>query len=143
MRQDVLRPWSYANPFKAGGKELCDLIVVRRRGPNLGALFENTLYLFFDCGQIPLPLHPPAGAPAGVRICLVIASFLRKTHEIIVEHGAKEAYEQYSARNVYGSLGISYEDQPSDQSHPFTVPLSRSDPVHLLYSHILKTYKDN
>jgi hypothetical protein len=48
-------------------------------------------------GQIPLPLHPPAGE--------------LKIHKIIVEHGAKEAYEQSSARNVHGSLGISYEDE--------------------------------
>jgi hypothetical protein len=30
--------WSYANPFKADGKELCDLI----------AIFENHIFLFFD-----------------------------------------------------------------------------------------------
>src|SRR6195256_909888 len=30
--------WSYANPFKADGKELCDLI----------AIFENHVFLFFD-----------------------------------------------------------------------------------------------
>jgi hypothetical protein len=30
--------WSYANPFKADGKELCDLI----------AVFENHVFLFFD-----------------------------------------------------------------------------------------------
>src|SRR5262245_6540034 len=33
-----LRPWSYANPYKADGKELCDLI----------AVFENSVFLFFD-----------------------------------------------------------------------------------------------
>jgi hypothetical protein len=30
--------WSYANPFKSDGKELCDLI----------AVFENHVFLFFD-----------------------------------------------------------------------------------------------
>jgi hypothetical protein len=30
--------WSYANPFKADGKELCDLI----------AVFDNHVFLFFD-----------------------------------------------------------------------------------------------
>jgi hypothetical protein len=33
-----LNIWSYPNPYKADGKELCDLLVV----------FENTVFLFFD-----------------------------------------------------------------------------------------------
>jgi hypothetical protein len=33
-----LKLWSYANPFKSDGKELCDLI----------AVFENNIFLFFD-----------------------------------------------------------------------------------------------
>ena len=33
-----LKLWSYANPFKSDGKELCDLI----------AIFENHVFLFFD-----------------------------------------------------------------------------------------------
>jgi SEC-C motif len=158
-----LKPWSYANPFKADGKELCDLIVV----------FENNIFLFFDRqsrkfdrggdvlltwerwkkeavtkqirtaagakryvmnhrdqiyldanAKIPLPLHIPAGE---LRI-----------YKIIVAHGAKEACEQFSSSNIYGSLGISYEAEPSGHSHPFIVPLERSDPAHLLDSHNLE-----
>jgi hypothetical protein len=158
-----LRVWSYANPFKADGKELCDLIVV----------FENNIFLFFDResrkfdrggemaltwerwkkeaitkqirtaagakryvlnhrdqiyldanGTVPLPLHIPAGE--------------LQIHKIIVAHGAKEACEQFSSSNIYGSLGITYEAAPSGQSHPFIVPLDRSDPVHLLDSHNLE-----
>jgi hypothetical protein len=33
-----LNIWAYPNPYKADGKELCDLLVV----------FENTVFLFFD-----------------------------------------------------------------------------------------------
>jgi hypothetical protein len=33
-----LKLWSYGNPFKADGKELCDLL----------AVFENHVFLFFD-----------------------------------------------------------------------------------------------
>jgi hypothetical protein len=158
-----LRPWSYANPFKADGKELCDLI----------AVFENNVFLFldresrkFDDGgdvlltwerwkkeaitkqirtargakryvlnhrdqiyldahrTIPLPLHIP---PGELRI-----------HKIIVAHGAKQACEQFSASNVYGSLGVSYESTPSGGSLPFIVSLDRDDPVHLLDSHNLE-----
>lgn len=155
--------WSYSNPFKADGKELCDLIVV----------FENNVFLFFDresrkfdhagdvfltwerwkkeaitkqigtaagakryvlnhrdqiyldaSGTVPLPLQIPAGE---LRI-----------YKIVVAHGAKEACEQFSSSNIYGSLGISYEAGPSDQSHAFIVSLERSDPVHLLDSHNLE-----
>ncbi len=123
-----LRPWSYANPFKADGKELCDLI----------AVFEDNVFLFFDResrkfdrggdvlltwerwkkeaitkqirtaagakryilnhrnqiyldanGTIALPLHIPAGE---LRI-----------HKIVVAHGAKEACERFSSRNIYGA----------------------------------------
>jgi hypothetical protein len=158
-----LKPWSYANPFKADGKELCDLIVV----------FKDSIFLFFDResrkfdrggdvlltwerwkkeaitkqigtaagakryvlnhrdqiyldanGTVPLPPSVPAGT---LRI-----------HKVIVAHGAKEACKQYSSSNIYGSLGISYADEPSGQSHPFIVPLDRSDPVHVLDSHNLE-----
>ena len=158
-----LRPWSYANPFKADGKELCDLI----------AVFDNNVFLFFDresrkfdragdvlltwerwkkeavtkqirtaagakryilnhrdqiyldaSRMVPLPLHIPAGE---LRI-----------HKVIVAHGAKEACERSSSKNVYGSLGIIYEAETSAQSLPFIVPLERSDPVHLLDSHNLE-----
>jgi len=158
-----LRPWSYANPFKADGKELCDLI----------AVFENNVFLFFDRDSrkfddggdvlltwerwkkeaitkqirtargakryvlshrdqiyldphktIPLPLHIPSGE---LRI-----------HKIMVAHGAKEACEQFSASNMYGSLGVSYESTPSGGSMPFIVSLDRDDPVHLLDSHNLE-----
>jgi SEC-C motif len=158
-----LNLWSYTNPFKADGKELCDLI----------AVFENNVFLFFDResrrfdrsgdvlltwerwkkeaitkqirtaagakryvlnhrdqiyldanGMVPLPLHIPAGE---LRI-----------HKIIVAHGAKEACEQFSSSNIHGSLGVTYESEPSGQSHPFIVSLDRSDPVHLLDSHNLE-----
>ena len=158
-----LGPWSYANPFKADGKELCDLI----------AVFENNVFLFFDResrkfdhggdvllswerwkkeaitkqirtaagakryvlnhrdqiyldanGTTPLPLHMSAG---DLRI-----------HKIVVAHGAKEACEKFSSSNIYGSLGVSYEAEPSGQSPPFIVPMERSDPVHLLDSHNLE-----
>jgi hypothetical protein len=154
-----LNLWSYTNPYKADGKELCDVI----------AIFGNNVFLFFDresrkfdhggdvlltwerwkkeaitkqirtaAGakryvlnnrdeiyldanrKMPLPLRIPAGE---LRI-----------HKILVAHGAKEACEQFSSSNVYGSIGVSYEAEPSGHSHAFIVSLDRSDPVHLLDS---------
>jgi len=49
---------------------------------------------------IPLPIEIPAGE--------------LRVHKIIVAHGAKEVCEQFSADNVYGSLGVSYEASPLD-----------------------------
>lgn len=158
-----LGPWSYANPFKADGKELCDLI----------AVFENHVFLFFDRESrkfdrvnadvqltwerwkkeaITKQIRTAAGAKryllnnrdqifldAGitVRLPIQIPAGELHVHKIIVAHGAKEACEQFSADNVYGSLGISYEARLSEHSHPFIVSLDKSDPVHVLDSHNL------
>jgi hypothetical protein len=158
-----LRAWSYANPYKADGKELCDLIVV----------FENNVFLFFDresrkfdhSGDVRLTwerwkkeaitkqIRTAAGAKRYVLANrdqifldvnrtiplppLIPAGDLR-IHKIVVAHGAKEACERFSASNVYGSLGVSYEAAPSSDSLPFIVSLDRTDPVHLLDSHNLE-----
>jgi hypothetical protein len=155
--------WSYANPFKTDGKELCDLI----------AVFENDVFLFFDreCrkfdrgGDVQLTwerwkkeaitkqIRTAAGAKRYVMnhrdqiyldangkipLPLFIPPGELRIHKIIVAHGAKEACERFSSSNVYGSLGIIYGDHPSDRSHPFIVRLDRSDPVHVLDSHNLE-----
>jgi hypothetical protein len=156
--------WSYPNPFKADGKELCDLI----------AVFENHVFLFFDRESrkfdrtnadlqltwerwkkeaITKQIRTAAGAKRYVLINrdkifldanravpmpIQIRAGELRVHKIIVAHGAKEACEQFSADNVYGSLGISYEARPSNHSHPFTVSLDKADPVHVLDSHNLE-----
>lgn len=159
--QTFLGLWSYANPFKADGKELCDLI----------AVFENHVFLFFDRESrkfdrvnadiqlmwerwkkeaITKQIRTAIGAKryvlnnrdkifldAEITIPLPIKASEGElhVHKIIVAHGAKEACKQFSADNIYGSLGISYEAHPSELSHPFIVSLERSDPVHVLDSH--------
>jgi hypothetical protein len=158
-----LNLWSYTNPHKADGKEFCDLIAVFEN--NVFLFFDRESRKFDDGGDVlltwerwkkeaitkqirtaagakryvlnhrdqiyldanrtvPLPLHIPAGE---LRI-----------HKIIVAHGAKEACEQFSSSNIYGSLGVTYETEPSGHSHAFIVSLDRSDPVHLLDSHNLE-----
>jgi len=162
--QTFLGPWSYANPFKADGKELCDLI----------AVFETHVFLFFDRESrkfdrvdadvqltwdrwkkeaITKQIRTAAGAKRyvlnkrdqifldatlAVRLPIQIPAGELRVHKIIVAHGAKEACEQFSADNVYGSLGIRYETSPSEHSHPFIVALDKSDPVHVLDSHNLE-----
>jgi len=155
--------WSYANPFKGDGKELCDLI----------AVFENHVFLFFDRESrkfdrvnadvrltwerwkkeaITKQIRNAAGAKRyvlnnrdqifldadiSVRLPIQIPAGELHVHKIVVAHGAKEACEEFSANNVYGSLGISYEARLSEHSHPFIVSLDKSDPVHVLDSHNL------
>jgi SEC-C motif len=158
-----LRPWSYANPYKAEGKELCDLI----------AIFENKVFLFFDRESrkfdhggdmlltwerwkkeaITKQVRTAAGAkryvlanrnhifldPKGIiPLPPVIPPGELLIHKIVVAHGAKEACERFSASNIYGSLGVTYGDDPSGESRPFIVALDRTDPVHLLDSHNLE-----
>jgi hypothetical protein len=155
--------WSYANPFKADGKELCDLI----------AVFEDRVFLFFDResrkfdrvgGDVGLTwdrwkkeaitkqIRTAAGAKRyvlshrdqifldanrSVPLPIEIPAEELRVHKIIVAHGAKEACKQFSPDNVYGSLGICYEADPSGSSHPFIVSLDKDDPVHVLDSHNL------
>jgi SEC-C motif len=161
--QTFLRLWSYANPFKADGKELCDLI----------AVFENNVFLFFDRESrkfdhdddvlltwerwkkeaITKQIQTAAGAKryvlnhrdqiyldanTTVRLPLHIPEDELRIHKVIVAHGAKEACKKFSSNNIYGSLGISYGTKLSDPSLPFIVSLERSDPVHLLDSHNLE-----
>ncbi len=159
-----LNAWAYPNPYKADGKELCDLI----------AVFENNVFLFFDRESrkfdhgsdvlltwerwkkeaITKQIKTAAGAKRYLLanrdqifldidsrrpLPLPIPAGDLNIHKIVVAHGAKEACERFSSANVYGSLGVTYRAEGSDtrSSFPFIVPLERDDPVHLLDSHNL------
>jgi hypothetical protein len=160
--RSFLKLWSYPNPFKDDGNELCDLLVV----------FENEVFIFFD-READLPETPTKdpqvswdrwrrkvidrqlvtarGAEryirGGRRIFLdarqlnpfplnVDAGNL-KVHKIIVAHGAKEACTAFSDENVYGSLAITYSDDPGDSALPFMLNLDKADPIHVFDSHNL------
>jgi hypothetical protein len=158
-----LKLWSYPNPYRERGKELCDLI----------AVFENHVYLFFDretkaligdVGDFNLAwerwkkeavakqirsakkarnhvlknrdkifLDAACTVPVPVRIPQG-AIFV---HTIIVAHGASEACKLYSTDNVSGSLAVIYSDDGYDAPSPapFVVHLERAEPVHLFDSH--------
>jgi hypothetical protein len=159
-----LKAWSFSNPYKADGKELCDLI----------AVFENNVFLFFDRESrkfdkaddvlltwerwkkeaITKQIKTAAGASryilnnrqqvfvdptAKIPLPPRIPDGELKIHRIVVAHGAKEACERFSAANIYGSLGISYQDTDSaERSLPFIVALDRADPAHVFDSHNLE-----
>jgi hypothetical protein len=157
-----LRLWSYPNPFKSDGHELCDLL----------AVFGNHVFIFFDRHKV-LPsdsdkdpnvlwnrwknraidaqTNTAHGAERYLRgggsiyldgkrinpfpLALNIDTAI--VHKIIVAHGAKEACERASAQNIYGSLAITYSRLDDDVSYPFHVFIDKSNPVHVFDSHNL------
>lgn len=153
-----LKLWSYPNPFRDDGDELCDLIVV----------FENEVLIFVDrekrqfdstledvnvawkrwrravidrqvssvhgaeryirMGR-PIYLDPKQAHPFPIPINLENARF----HKIVVAHGAREACKRSSPSNVSGSLAISYGPKDTvSVDQPFFVKIDRENPVHIL-----------
>lgn len=155
-----LKLWSYPNPHKDDGHELCDLL----------AVFGDILFIFFD-RESKLPEAPDkdpqmlwdrwkrnvidrqvktahgaeryirSGRPIFVdsgRQRLLQVPFNKDEviiHKIIVAHGAKEACEQASPQNVYGSLAITYMETDGGPTEPFHIEIDRHNPVHVLDSH--------
>jgi hypothetical protein len=160
-----LKLWSYPNPFRERGKELCDLI----------AVFDNQIYLFFDRETKTLTggyedfnlawerwkketvvkqiksakkarnhvlrnrdqIYLDAACTIPLPVKLPGSSV--EVHTIIVAHGASEACKKYSDNNVSGSLGIFYcnDKDAVPPSIPFVVQLDRLEPVHLFGSHTI------
>ena len=152
--------WSYPNPQKDDGHELCDLL----------AVFGDTVFIFFD-RESTLPEIPDKdpqvlwdrwrrnvierqirtahGAERYIRSGRAIFLDRKREkpfpiplnrekaviHKIIVAHGAKEACARASAQNVYGSLAITYMDTRGESTRPFHVEIDRRNPVHVLDSH--------
>ncbi|OQP58697.1 hypothetical protein A3860_39500 [Niastella vici] len=156
-----LKLWSYPNPFKMDGKELCDVM----------AVFENHVFLFFDRESkkfenpdgdihvqwarwekevIQKQIKTAAGAKRYVlenpdkvyldsRCSIPFPIPIEKenltVHKIIIAHGASNACKNFSPQNISGSLGIIYCDERSFMpTNPFTVFLEREQPVHIFDS---------
>ena len=156
-----LKLWSWPNPCKPDGKELCDLI----------AVFDNHVFVFFDRESqvlentkkdievtwarwkkevIDKQIKTAKGAERYIRRRQPI--FLDQgcqqplpatvpeypiVHKIIVAHGAENACKFFSEDNVYGSLGIWYgsgSDSPDFGRLPFCIRLERDNPIHVLDS---------
>jgi len=157
-----LKLWSYPNPFKADGDEMCDLI----------AVFGNEVFLFFDRKNTALEeaevdadymvkwgrwkrktvdrqLKTAHGAERYLRNKGII--FLDPkleqqlpvplpdknliVHKIIVAHGAGDACKNFSEENISGSLAIAYGSSiPANALPPFFISLDRENPVHVFDS---------
>lgn len=152
-----LRLWSYPNPVRDDGKELCDLLVV----------FQNEVLIFFDRENRRFDQNPENvelawnrwhrevidkqvatahGAERYIRsgrsiyldpqkkqqFPIPIDSGQVRCHKIVVAHGAKEACKRASTANVLGSLAISYGEKDERFNIPFFVQIDRKHPVHIL-----------
>lgn len=158
--RSFLRLWSYPNPYKDDGHELCDLL----------AVFGNDVFVFFDREAV-LPDDPEkdpqvlwdrwkrnvidrqvktahgaeryirSGRPIfldGKRETPFPFEFDRENvavHKVIVAHGAKQACERASPQNVYGSLAITYAATEGGVTQPFHIEIDKRNPVHILDSH--------
>ncbi len=158
--KSFLKLWSYPNPYKDDGHELCDLL----------AVFGNYVFIFFDRENelsedpdkdpkvlwdrwkrnvIDRQVKTAHGAERYIRsgrpICLDAKgtkpfpfAFDRDTvviHKIIVAHGAKEACERASPQNVYGSLAITCTETDGGPTEYFHIEIDKRNPVHILDSH--------
>jgi hypothetical protein len=155
-----LKLWSYANPFRATSKELCDLI----------AVFDNHVFLFFDreirvfhnsledfslawsrwkkeaidkqiksarrarnhVKNYPDKIYLDAKCEQKLPIAIWSRDII--VHTIIVANGAAEACKNYSPDNISGSLAVCYFDAPNSPDVPFTITLPRTELVHVFDS---------
>lgn len=160
--RSFLKLWSYPNPFKEDGQELCDLL----------AVFENHVFIFSDRESRKLDatdkdigvlwerwkrnviddqIRTANGAEkylrSGRKIFLdpkLTAPFPLNidpknmvVHKIIVAHGAMEACKNFSPDNISGSLAITYSEKPSGMNVPFMLELNKNDLVHVFDTHNL------
>lgn len=160
--RSFLKLWSYPNPYKDDGHELCDLL----------AVFGDYVFIFFD-RENRLPELPDKdqqvlwdrwkrnvvdrqvktahgaeryiqtgrsiflGAKSTIPFPLAIDPEKAVVHKIIVAHGAKEACEQASEQNIFGSLAITYCESDGGPTHPFHIEIDKNNPVHIFDSHNL------
>lgn len=158
--RSFLKLWSYPNPFKEDGHELCDLL----------AVFGDYIFIFFDREKklaeepdrdpqvlwdrwkrnvVDRQIRTAHGAERYIRgdrpvfldakrttpFPLPIDSQKAIIHKIIVAHGAKEACERASDQNVYGSLAITYCVSDGGPTQPFHIEIDHRNPVHVFDSH--------
>ena len=160
--RSFLKLWSYPNPFKEDKDELCDLLAVFEN--HVFIFFDRENLAFSKEDNDPLTnwnrwkkkaidsqTRTAHGAERYIRSGRNI--FLDKdltipfpfdidrqemvVHKIIVAHGAKEACENFSDDNVYGSIGVSYGHIKGELPFLFMIHIDKENPVHVFDSHNL------
>jgi len=160
--RSFLKLWSYPNPFKEDKDELCDLLAIFE---NHVLIFFDRENLAFSKEEnepsinwnrwkkkaIDSQIRTAKGAERYIGSGRNI--FLDKdltnpfpfeidrqemvVHKIIVAHGAKDACENHSDDNVYGSLGVCYCHSKDALPFPFMIHIDKQNPVHIFDSHNL------
>ena len=160
--RSFLRLWSYPNPYKDDGKELCDVL----------AVFEDRVFIFFDregrhldnaesdLGTawdrwrrkvVEAQIQTAHGAERYLRsgrqifldsgltvpFPLDVPRDRMTVHKIVVAHGAAEACKNSSTDNVSGSLAVVYGHPITKPTFPFMINLDKGNPVHVLDSSTL------
>ena len=160
--RSFLKLWSYPNPFKEDKDELCDLLAVFEN--HVFIFFDRKNLAFSKEDNDPLvnwkrwkkkaidsQTRTAHGAERYIQSGRSI--FLDKdlktpfpfaidrekmvVHKIIVAHGAKEACENFSKDNVYGSIGVFYGSSKGELPFPFMIHIDKDNPVHVFDSHNL------
>jgi hypothetical protein len=160
--KSFLKLWSYPNPVKDDKKELCDLLAVFEN--HVFVFFDRESSALSKEDKDPLTkwkrwkkeainaqTRTAHGAERYIRsgrdiyldtelsvsFPLNIDRQNMVVHKIIIAHGAKEACENFSDKNVYGSLGMFYVSGTPDLPFPFMVHMDKENPVHVFDSHNL------
>lgn len=154
--------WSYPNPSKDDGHELCDLLAVfgkhifvffdrESQLPELSDRDPQVLWERWKRNVIDRQVKTSHGAERYIRsgrpifldakgtqpFPLMIDAQNAVIHKIIVAHGALEACENASEQNVYGSLSITYSESEGDSAQPFHIEIDKRNPVHIFDTHNL------
>ncbi len=160
--RSFLKLWSYPNPYKDDGDELCDLLAVFGeyvfiffdRESQLSEIPDKDLQILWDRWKrnvVDRQVKTAHGAERYIRSGRPIFLDAKGTmpfpltidleklvvHKIIVAHGAKEACKQVSEQNIYGSLAISYRESGGGSTNLFHIEIDKHKPVHIFDSHNL------
>ncbi len=152
-----LKLWSYPNPYKEDGDEICDLLVVY--GDHALVFFDREKELDYSSDKSPeiiwkrwvrtviddqvrttkgaerylkseRPIYLDSKCSTPFPLQISRTSLI--VHKFIVAHGARDACKSDSDKNVSGSLAISYGAQSSPVEFPYFIQLDKTDPVHVL-----------
>jgi len=153
--RSFLKLWSYPNPYKDDGHELCDLLAVFIFFDQENELAEvpdkatQVLGGRWKRSVVDRQIKTAHGAERYIRsrrrifldgkltmsFPLVIDHDKAILHKIIVVHGAMDACEKASTQNIYGSLAISYAETDGGPTQPFQIEIDKRNPIHIFDSH--------
>ena len=155
--QTFLKLWSWSNPRKGDGKEICDHIVI----------FDDHIFIFFD-REIDVMRDPEGNAQVGwqrwkkkvidkqIKTVHGAERYIRNrhpifldnrgeqpfpgetpedmiVHKLIVAHGASDFCKSQAA-NVSGSLAVIYSKDTAEVVRPCCIRLRKENPVHVFDS---------